>query len=294
MSQISLLSPAKVNLTFEILGRLDNGYHNIRSIIQPINIFDEVKIRLSEGKGIELRSKGIKIPDDESNLAFKAAALYLKKSGTRKKISIQINKKIPVGSGLGGGSANAAAVLVGLNRILNFFSENVLYKLAPELGADVSVFIRPTTSLVEGIGEKITPLIDFPLFHYVVVYPKLQVLTKDVYEKWDELNPVPVDTSLNTNIDKIIESFSSLEKRFELKNDLEIPAFKLHPELKSLKDLMKSFKAESVLMSGSGSSVFAIFNEQELAKDLFDYLSTNSKFESFLATGINSWHRLVD
>ena len=249
---------------------------------------------MSEGSGIELNSKGIKIPGDESNLAFKAAAIYLEESGSEKKVSIKINKKIPVGAGLGGGSGNAAAVLIGLNRILNHFNENDLYQFAKEVGADVSVFIRSTTSLVEGIGERITPLVDFPVLHYVVVYPRIQVSTKDVYEKWDELNPASLVTTNNTDIDNIIVSFSNPENKIELRNDLELPAFELHPEIKSLKDLLKSLEAEAVLMSGSGSSVFAVFREQEQAKDLFDYLNTNSEFDSFLASGINGWHRLAD
>ncbi|MGI9553664.1 MAG: 4-(cytidine 5'-diphospho)-2-C-methyl-D-erythritol kinase, partial [Thermodesulfobacteriota bacterium] len=165
MNPITLLSPAKVNLTFEIYEKKPDGYHEIKSIMQPVNLFDHVKIEIEDGNEIFLNSRGIKIPNDESNLAYKAAQLYIEKSKIRKRINISIEKAIPVGSGLGGGSSNAAAVLVGLNRLLNALNENDLLEISPRLGADVAFFIRCKSAFVEGIGEKITPLIDFPLFY---------------------------------------------------------------------------------------------------------------------------------
>ena len=294
MNHIALLSPAKINLTFEILGKLENGYHQIRSIIQPISIFDELKISLTEGTGIELSSKGRNIPENEENLAVKAALLFANESNLNKKISIEINKIIPTGAGLGGGSSNAAATLVGLNRLTNAFDEKYLYELSPKLGADVAVFIRSNSSLVEGIGEKIKTLSSLPLFYYVVLYPKFGVSTEDVYNKWDELNNKQHAAREHLNIDDVIKKFSNSKTKLELYNDLEIPAFELYPELKSIKDLMSSMDAESVLMTGSGSSIFAVFRDGEHSQDFFNYLSTNDKFDCFLAKGISGWHRLAD
>lgn len=126
MKSITLLSPAKVNLTLKVQGKRTDGYHEIESIMQPVDLFDIVKIEVENGDEILLNLRGIKIPREKDNLAYKAAQLYLKRSGTRKKIIISIDKVIPIGAGLGGGSSNAAAVLVGLNRLLNILNENEL------------------------------------------------------------------------------------------------------------------------------------------------------------------------
>ena len=243
---------------------------------------------------LDASSKGRNIPENEENLAVKAALLFANESNLNKKISIEINKIIPTGAGLGGGSSNAAATLIGLNRLTNALDEKTLYELAPKLGADVAVFIRSNSSLVEGVGEQIKTLSNFPLFYYVVLYPKFSVSTRDVYNKWDELNNIQDTDGEKLNIDDVIKKFSNSKTKLMLYNDLEIPAFELHPELKSIKDLMTSMDAESVLMTGSGSSIFAVFRDGEHAKDFFNYLSTNDKFDCFLAKGINGWHRLAD
>jgi len=165
MSSITLLSPAKINLTLEVLGVRTDGYHEIRSIIQPIDLFDEVSIDVEEGEGIEIESSGVSIPTGKDNLAWRAAELFLQKSGINHKINIFVKKRIPLGAGLGGGSSNAAAVLTGLNRITNALSEDDLYKIAPKIGADVPFFIRSLTASMEGIGEKLSIIKKFPIFH---------------------------------------------------------------------------------------------------------------------------------
>lgn len=294
MKSITLLSPAKVNLTFEILGKREDGYHEIRSIMQPINMFDEIYIEVNEGDVINLKSKGIKIPEGEENLAVKAANLFVTECELEKHINISINKKIPIGGGLGGGSGNAAAVLVGLNRLLQIFSDDELKKLSPKLGADVAFFLNSLTSFVEGIGEKITPLPDFPLLHYVVLYPRFQVSTKDIYEKWDEMNLKNQDQKSKDNLNQIKETFLAADNKLPLFSDLEPPALALYPELKSYRDLMQSMDAGSVLICGSGSSVFAAFKDEEPAKDLFNYLECNELVDTFLANGIHGWHRIAD
>src|SRR5690606_9977672 len=164
MSSLTLLSPAKINLTLEVLRRREDGYHEIRSIVQPIDLFDEVRLEPAPDD-IELSSSGMDIPSGEDNLAWKAASLYFKESGVEAGVKIDLRKKIPAGSGLGGGSGNAAAVLTGLNKMYGAFTDDELINMSPVLGADVPLFIRPATALVEGIGEKLTPLRGFPLFY---------------------------------------------------------------------------------------------------------------------------------
>jgi len=291
MSSVKLLSPAKINLTLEILGARADGYHELRSIIQPIDLFDEVTIASQEGKGIDLKSTGIPVPADKNNLAWKAASLFREKSGQELQIGISIRKRIPLGAGLGGGSSNAASVMIGLNRLTDAFSEQELLKLALNLGADVPFFIRSQTAVIEGVGEKINPLRNFPLFYYVILFPNINTSTEMVYKKWDELNIT--DRVRDESIDEQIRKFSNRSEALPLINDLESPAIVLHPEIKAFKQILTSLGLESVLMTGSGSAVYAAFRYQEEAYEIFEYLNTSPTFQVFLTSGIKGWHRLV-
>jgi len=295
MNSITLLSPAKVNLTFEILGKRGDGYHEIKSTMQPINLFDHVTVNVLEGDGIEILSKGVKVPEDENNLAHKAAAAYIEKCGIKDhKIEITLDKSIPVGSGLGGGSSNAAAVLIALNRLLKALNEDDLLEIAPSLGADVAFFIRCITAYVEGIGEKVTSLPDFPLFNYVVIYPKFEVSTKEVYEKWDRMFQDQAKDNSDLETEGINEIFLNTEELPPVFSDLEEPAFEMYPVLRKYKQLLLSLEAKPVIISGSGSSIYAIFREDAEAKELYKYLITNSDFNTYLLKGIHGWHRIAD
>jgi len=293
MSSITLLSPAKVNLTLEVLGRRPDGYHEIRSLLQPVDLFDELTIETTGGDGIKISSSGIEIPQGEDNLAWKAAHMFLSESGIDTGLAISIKKKIPPGSGLGGGSGNAAAVLMGLNRLTGALTEEALFGMAPRLGADVAFFLRSVTSLTEGIGERITVIKDFPLLYYVILCPSLHVSTADVYAKWDELNKeIPEDKS-GSDIYEIIERFKGETGDFPLRNDLEAPAFELHPEIKAFRQILSSSGVKNVLMTGSGSAVYAVFRDEFDAYEMYEYLKTSPTFRVFFATGIQGWHRLI-
>ena len=294
MSSIKLLSPAKVNLTLEVLGLREDGYHEIRSIIQPVSIFDEVSLDIEEGSGIELGSSGLTIPIGEENTAWRAAELFIEQSGLERKIKIFIRKFIPSGAGLGGGSGNAAAVLVGLNRLTTALSEEQLLAIASKIGADVPFFIRSLTAKIEGVGDQISVLRDFPNFHYVVLCPNIHASTEQVYNKWDELSGVDQASSRTVDdLDKKIEQFSNAEITPPLHNDLEEAAISLHPEIKSFKEILLSLGLKSVLMSGSGSAVFALFRSEDKAYEIYDYLKTSPTFKVFLASAVKGWHRVI-
>jgi len=295
MSSITLLSPAKINLTLEVLGVRADGYHEIRSIIQPVSLFDEVSIEVEEGEGIEIESSGVPIPSGKDNLAYRAAELFFQKSGVNLKTKIFIKKKIPLGAGLGGGSGNAAAVLIGLNRITKALSEDDLFKIGPKIGADVPFFIRSLTATMEGIGEKIRILKEFPILHYVILCPNLQTSTQQVYKKWDELNSVDQNkiTSSQNNLEECINKFTDKKGELPLQNDLEEPAVSLHPEIASYKQILTSLDVKSAQMTGSGSAVYAVFRSEDEAFEIYDYLKTSPTFQVFLASGIKGWHRLI-
>jgi 4-diphosphocytidyl-2-C-methyl-D-erythritol kinase len=296
MSTITLLSPAKINLTLEILGTRPDGYHELRSLIQPVDFFDEVRISAEEGEGIAIETSGIPIPEDSDNLAWKAADLYLRKSGLALRVDIFIKKRIPPGAGLGGGSGNAASVLVGLNKLWSAFTEETLLKIASAIGADVPFFIRSQSALVEGIGDRITVLRDFPSFYFVVLCPNLHVSTQDVYKKWDELNPARKMGDANNSagdIQNTVSMFRDASQAPPLKNDLEAPALGLYPEINSYKKMLTSMGDLSVMMTGSGSAVYAIFKNEDQAKEIYDYLKTSPTFQVILAKGVKGWHFLI-
>lgn len=289
MGTLNLLSPAKINLALEILGLRQDGYHELRSIMQPIDFFDEVRIETGDGEGIGLESSGIEVPKDKTNLAWRAAETYLSESGLNLRVGIKIKKRIPIGAGLGGGSGNAASVLVGLNKLTGALTENTLLDIASDIGSDVPFFIRSQTALVEGKGERIKTLRDFPLFYYLVLCPTLQVSTQEVYKKWDELNGENRNESL---IEQAVELFRDGSAPL-LRNDLEDPAITLYPEINSYKKILASMGSDSVLMSGSGSAVYALFKKESEAQAAFEYLKTSPTFKTVLARGIKGWHFVI-
>lgn len=295
MSFVTLLSPAKINLTLEILGVRHDRYHEIRSIIQPIDLFDEVSIEVQDGEGIELNSSGLTIPLDNKNLAYRATELFLQHSVREFKTKIGIKKQIPLGAGLGGGSSNAASVLIGLNRITKALTEGELLTIAAKIGADVPFFIRSHSSTIEGVGEKLIALRDFPTFHYVILCPNVHSSTEHVYKKWDELNPEDANRTCSSQSDfeEILARFRDKKLAPPLQNELEQAAFLLHPEIKSFKQILTSLGLQSVLMTGSGSAVFALFRNKEEADEIYEYLKTSPTFKVFLASGIKGWHRLI-
>ncbi len=288
MSFVKLLSPAKVNLFLRVLGKRPDGYHELQSILQPVSLFDEISLSVEPGEGSGLLCSGREMPSGKDNLAVAASRLYLEQAGIRKRVSIGIKKNIPLGAGLGGGSSNAAAVLVGLNRVLGKFTDRELLRMAASLGADVSFFVRSTSSFVEGVGERVRVLSDFPLFHYVILFPGKSLSTREVYKRWNppERPPEKADPG------SLAERFRRGD--FPLENGLEAVAMEILPELLSLRKLFLSLGAHFVLVSGSGSSVFSVFPRRREAEEIHDYLGTSSEFDVFQAGGISGWHFLAD
>jgi 4-diphosphocytidyl-2-C-methyl-D-erythritol kinase len=290
MKSITLLSPAKINLTLDVLWKRPDGYHEIVSVMQPVNVFDEVRVSIEEGEGIEIESRGLRIKDVRDNLAWKAADLFLRECGERnKRVSVNIKKRIPVGAGLGGGSSNAAAVLVGLNRLLRVFGEDELIRMSARIGADVAFFIHSRSAIACGIGEKIILLRNFPNFYYVIVNPSFEVSTKEIYKLWDRIGKVRSLSDLK--LEDTIFLFKKGE--FPLSNSLEEVAVSLYPEIRELKEVLENMGAGAVSMTGSGPSVFGVFKDSWSAYKIYEYLRGSTRFKVFLAQGISGWHILI-
>ena len=289
---MKIRAPAKINLYLRVVGRRKDGYHLLDTVLVPISLYDEIEIQRLKAARHRTRPSAspIKItcdhplvPAGKKNLVFQAADLIMKTAGVDQPISIHVRKRIPVGAGLGGGSSDAAATLVALNRLFRLgYSMRRLEKLGLSLGDDVPFFIRRRPARARGIGERLTPLANFPLLWLVILYPGFPVSTAWVYRR---SRPKLTKPKVNTSITCFRSSFAKL--REILVNDLEAVAIAKHPRIGMLKERLRCEEADGVLMSGSGSSVFGIFAARRFAIRAFKRLKQEKGVQAFLAHVLN-------
>jgi 4-diphosphocytidyl-2-C-methyl-D-erythritol kinase len=281
MQQLHTFAPAKINAYLRIVGRRPDGYHLLDSLMVPVSLCDEIDIQVElagdEPATITLSCSDPAIPADETNLAYKAAALLCRECAVAPVISLSLKKRIPAGAGLGGGSSNAAAVLKSLNTLLALnLTEHRLCQLGARLGADVPFFIPCRPSRVEGIGEILTPVPPLPHQWVVLVVPPFGVLTKWAYERFDELPSGYVMTQApNEN------ALRQWPTQKALVNDLERAIIPAYPQIATIKSALRDLGAESALMSGSGSAVFGLFFDREQAEKAAAVLKEHGR--TFLA-----------
>lgn len=259
-----LKSYAKINLTLDITGKRENGYHDVKMIMQTLNLFDLIVVDKRK-KGISVKSNLPYLPTDEKNIAYKAAQFFFEKSGILGGASVLVHKNIPVAAGLAGGSGNGGGVLCALNALYDFpFSKEEIIDMSVSLGADVPYTIMCGTALSEGIGEILTPLADVPKMTVLLVKPPINISTAEVYKEFDlQENIIHPDTDKmilaikNGDVTKIAES---------LCNVLETVTVKNNPVILGIKEKMIKNGAIGALMSGSGPTVFGIFEDEKKAK----------------------------
>ena len=271
MIERQFLSPAKVNLRLEVLDKREDGYHEISSIIQPIALYDKVTLKVEEGdEWIKVDCNHPEIPSGRGNIAFRAAEAVSKSVDFKGNVTIGIEKNIPVAGGLGGGSSDAATVLEGLNELLGEkLSSDELLKIGVTLGADVPFFLLGKNSLVTGIGE-ILEEIYLPRFWYILINPGFPVSTRDVYQDSIlDLTKESVDISIKGS-KKYLESPVFINKL--LRNDLEKVVVNKYPEVKRIKNILVEKGALGSLLSGSGSTVFGLFLEEDQARKAYEWL----------------------
>lgn len=264
--KIILKALAKVNLTLEVIRRLPNGYHELRSVSCKLSKFyDEVIVETVEGsRGIEVKSCGINIPRGRKNICFTAAERYLKVIKKEIGLKINIQKNIPVAAGLGGGSSDAAAVLLALNKIFKYaLSSKKLIKLGAGIGKDVPWFLLPHRVVYKrGMGEKVVPVAKNFSCHFVVVNPKIEVITKKAFGTISGKLRI-LNNKARVNKSKNIISGIERERRdlilSNLYNDFELIQEAAHPVIKEIKQNLLAFGADGALMSGSGPTVFGLF-----------------------------------
>jgi len=262
---LELKALAKINLGLDVLGRRENGYHDVRMIMQTIYLYDNVKMEKTEEEGISLTTNLFYLPSDKGNIAYKAAEMLMKEFDLPGGIRIHLDKHIPVSAGMAGGSTNAAAVLVGMNIMYDLgLSQQDLMDRGVLLGADVPYCVMRGTVLAEGIGEILTPLNPLPKCYILIAKPNINVSTKMVYEKLDSR-----EITEHPDIDGILEGLKNQDiKKIagSMGNVLEKVTIEEYPIIEDIKNAMKEAGALNAMMSGSGPTVFGIFETKEQAK----------------------------
>ena len=263
MNSIELKSRAKINLSIDVLGKREDGYHLVEMIMQTIDLYDIIKIKELKCNEIIIKSNSSDIPLDENNIVYKAAKLIKETFNINKGIEIFIDKYIPIAAGMAGGSSNAAAVLVGLNKLWNLqLSEEELKSLGFKLGADVPFCIVGNAALAQGVGEELTYIKGLSKdVSILVCKPELFVSTKDVYGGLDlnNLKQRPNNKLLIEYLkDDNIEGVSN-----NMVNVLETVTSKMHEEINDIEKIMNENKALGSMMSGSGPTVFGIYKNIE-------------------------------
>jgi len=273
-------APAKLNIRLKIAGRRPDGYHELTSIMVPIDLCDLLELKVTPQRRIELSCQGLEVPSDESNLAHRAAISFFSKTRIRGGVSIKLTKKIPVAAGLGGGSSDAAATLRALNEMCSKpLGLTELHDLAAQLGADVPFFLHCQPSLATGVGEIVEPLRKWPKFWYVIVVPPLQVSTSWVYGNL-KLKLTKGD------YDFIVKFLKSDPFRISLilENDLEEVTSARFPVIETIKKCLVRAGAEGALMTGSGPSVFGVFPSLDQALSAKPLLISQNLGDIFVAT----------
>lgn len=261
---------AKVNLGLDVLRRREDGYHDVKMIMQTVDLYDSITVEDAE-EGIEITSDKDFVPTDESNLMYKAAKLLMDEFSITKGVKLHLEKNIPVAAGMAGGSTDAAAVLKAVNVLFDLgLSDEELMKRGVKIGADVPYCIMGGTALSEGIGEVLTEIKGIPDSIILIAKPPISVSTKYVYENLhaNELKRHP-------DIDGMIKEIEAGNLRGiadKMENVLETVTVKKYPEIDKIKQFMKDNGALNSIMSGSGPTVFGLYDDMEAAKKAYDGL----------------------
>ena len=273
ITHLRLKAYGKINLALDVLGRRDNGYHDVRMIMQTVGLHDRIELYRTKEPGIRLETNLFYLPNNEQNLAYRAAALLMEEFGVKEGVSIKLKKFIPVSAGMAGGSTDAAAVLFGVNKMFGLgLSIKELMERGVKLGADIPYCLMRGTALSEGIGEELTPLPQIPQCQVLIAKPGISVSTKVVYESLDAMELKQED---HPDIDGMVEAIAeeSLQGILDrMENVLETVTVSAYPIIQKIKDRMKELGAINSLMSGSGPTVFGIFVEKDMARRAYDKL----------------------
>jgi len=302
---VRILAPAKVNLGLRIIGVRNDGYHCLESVLVPIDWADELSVELLPGGAREIdfdfsfaadavETDSAQVPDGEENLVHRAARGFCEAAGRPLSIRVRLTKRLPAAAGLGGGSSDAGAVLRALDRLRpGWVSPKEQHRLALSLGADVPFFLHPQPALVTGIGDEILPLSDFPDFHLLLANPGDALSTADVFAAWD-LRPPSLTPARSGSILRALSAFLDANAELDgdrlanlLVNDLAESAESLCPSMSQLMGRVWESGARAVGMSGSGATVFGVFDSAEQARRAHKQLTLGEQGWSRLAATLS-------
>jgi len=282
---IRVFAPAKINLVLRILDRRTDGYHNLWSLMQTVRVEDEITLALTGAhSGVTLRCDEPSLKTDDSNLVSRAAVAVMEQSGQTGGLDITLAKRIPMGAGLGGGSSDAAATIIGLNQLFSLgWSGEQMAHIGQTLGSDVSFFFFAPSATVAGRGEQVAPIRIKGTRWVVLVNPGFPVETKWAYQQL---------TANRAGVVPLSQSHAMLEQAAELgweqvleaaENDFEGPVFKAYPLLQEIKHRLLALEADLALLSGSGATVFGVFRDEAKARQAQALLMNEPQFKVFVA-----------
>ena len=274
METLKLNAYAKINLGLDVIGRLPNGYHEVKMIMQSVGICDELTFE-QQPSGITVTTDSGELPTDENNLIYRAAKLLLDTCAVKEGVRIHLTKRIPIAAGMAGGSTDAAATLKAVNQLFRFGkTKEELMELGVKIGADVPYCILGGTALAEGIGERLTPLPPMPDCHLLVAKPDINVSTKYVYTT---LDAAPI--LFHPDIDGMTAAIFAGDLTgitAKLGNVLETVTVPAHPIISKIKEKFLELGSDGVLMSGSGPTVFGIFSDKTAAEKAYASMKQSS------------------
>ncbi|MBS3918589.1 MAG: 4-(cytidine 5'-diphospho)-2-C-methyl-D-erythritol kinase [Deltaproteobacteria bacterium] len=258
-------SPAKVNLRLEILKKREDGYHEIRTIFQKISLHDTLHFSLRQRRGVRITTDHPGLPTGKRNLVYQAVRSLLERSDYGGGVDVEIEKRIPLGAGLGGGSSNAATALAALNRLLKInLTKKELMEVGAVIGADVPFFLFEGSAIGSGVGERLRK-ITLPTLWYILINPNFEVSTR-----WAYRNFILTKTKYHFNLRKLLKTPEGLFSL--LRNDLEGVVSDKYPDIRIIKRMLASAGAMGTMMTGSGPTVFGVFSGEEKATEAYQEL----------------------
>lgn len=285
MDNITLKALAKINLGLDVVRRREDGYHEVRMIMQTIHLYDKLDIAKTKEAGIAITSNLSYVPTNENNLVYKAGKLLMDEFDIKEGITVNLQKRIPVAAGMAGGSSDAAAMLYGMNQIFDLgLSRQELMDRGVKIGADVPYCLMRGTALAEGIGEKLTSLPPMVKCPVLIAKPQISVSTKFVYQnlKLDE-------NTIHPDIDQLVEDIQNKDLHAiagHMGNVLESVTIPEYPVITEIKEQMMNSGAINSMMSGSGPTVFGLFEDEETARRAYDNIAKTGLAKQIYLTSI--------
>lgn len=285
MDNISLKALAKINLGLDVVRRREDGYHDVRMIMQTIHLYDKLDIQKTKEEGIVITSNLSYVPTNENNLVYKAGKLLMDEFNIKEGVTVNLQKRIPVAAGMAGGSSDAAAMLYGMNELFGLgLSRQQLMDRGVKIGADVPYCLMRGTALAEGIGEKLTSLPPMVKCPVLIAKPQISVSTKFVYEnlKLDE-------NTVHPDIDQLVTDIKNKDLHAiagHMGNVLESVTIPEYPIIAQIKEQMMASGAINSMMSGSGPTVFGLFKDEEVAKKAYDDMVKSGLAKQIYLTSI--------